>query len=346
MKRLVLSLIAALAVSTLFAGGTEAKAGEYRFKAKHDHVRKYCVGELVINDAGVEFVTAEEGHSRKWLYADVKLLKLVSPTELRVLSYENSRLKVGDRDFRFELTEGQLTKEVSDFVLSKVARPVSTSFVPASGEEPVYSIPVRHRRRIGGDEGVLKVYPTGVAYESAGGADDSRYWRWTDIQGVGRSGKFSLSVKTYEPELGGPTKSFDFDLKGRAGDEVYDYMWDRVNGVTGRLPSAAGVATLTRVAPREKPAPKPAASGEVTVVGYISDSACGLTHHEGMDETDCVLACAKNGRFVLADRENKRVYDLDDGAQGTAKKFANRKVRITGHPVGQGIHVMKIEPAS
>ena len=263
-----------------------------------------------------------------------------------MLSYENSKLKVTDRDFQFELTEGQLTKEVSDFVLSKVARPVSTTFVPASDEEPAYSIPVRHRRRLGGDEGVLKVYPTGVAYESAGEKDDSRYWRWSDIQGVGRSGKFRLSVSTYEPELGGPTKSFDFDLKEQAGDEVYDYMWDRVYGVSGRLPSAAGVATLTRVAPQERPAPKPAAAGEVTVVGYISDSACGLKHMEGMDDTECVLACAKNGRFVLADRENKKVYELDDKAQGAAREFANKKVKVTGHLMGQGIHVMKIEPAS
>ena len=344
MKRLVLSFIAALMLSA-FLSGAEASAAEYRYKVKHDHVRKYCVGELVINDEGVEYATREKGHSRKWQYADVKLLMLVSPTRLKVLSYEDGRLKVGDRDFSFELTEGELTKEVSDFVLSKVARPVSTTFVPASSEEPVYSIPVRHRRRLGGDEGVLRVYPAGVAYESAAGGDNSRYWRWSDIQGVGRSGKFSLSVKTYEPELGGPTKSFDFDLKERAGDEVYDYMWDRVYGVTGRLPSAAGIATLARVPPQEKPAPKPAA-GEVTVVGYISDSACGLKHMEGMDDTECVLACAKNGKFVLADRENKKVYELDDGAQAKAKEFANRKVRITGHLMGGGLHVMKIEPAS
>lgn len=345
MKRLVLSLITALTFSVFLLSAVEASAAEYRFKVKHDHVRKYCVGELVINDSGVEYVTGEEGHSRKWRYADIKMLKLVSPTVIKVLSYENSKLKVGDRDFRFELTEGRLTKEVSDFVLSNVKRPVSTTFVPDSGEEPVYAIPVRHRRRLGGDEGTLKVYPTSVVYESAGGADDSRYWRWSDIRGVGRTGRFQLSVKTYEPEFGGPTKSFDFDLKEPVGDEVYDYMWDRVYGVTGRLPAAAAVATLTREPRQEKPAPKPEA-GEVTVVGYVSDSACGLKHMEGMDDTECVLACAKNGRFVLADRENKKVYELDDKAQQEAKEFANKKVKVTGHLTGQSIHVMKIEAAS
>ena len=345
MKRLVLSLITALTFSAFFLNAAEAAAAEYRFKVKHDHVRKYCAGELVINDSGVEYVTEEKGHSRKWDYVDVKMLKLVSPTRLKVLSYEDSRLKVGDRDFSFELTEGELTKEVSDFILSKVARPVSTTFVPASDEEPIYSIPVRHRRRVGGDEGMLKVYPTSVVYESAAGGDNSRYWRWSDIQGVGRSGRFKLSVTTYEPELGGPTKSFDFDLKEQAGDDIYDYMWDRVYGVSTRLPSAAGVATLTRAA-QEKPAPKKEMAREVTVVGYISDSACGLKHMEGMDDTECVLACAKNGRFVLADRENKKVYELDEQAQVKAKGFANKKVKVTGHLVGQGIHVMKIEPAS
>ncbi|HEX6622462.1 MAG TPA: hypothetical protein VF064_02030 [Pyrinomonadaceae bacterium] len=345
MRKLIFNLFAAGVVS-LFIAGTAAAQTEYRFKVKHDHVRKYCAGELVITDSGVEYVTEERGHSRNWQYADVKMLKLVSPTKLKVLSYENGRFKVGDRDFSFELTEGEITREVSDFVLSRVKRPVSTSFIPDREDEPAYSIPARHRRRLGGDEGVIKVYADGVVYESGGGKEGSRSWRWSDIQGVGRSGQYRLSVTTYEPEFGGPTKSFDFDLKEALTDETYDYVWERVYKVSARLPSASEVKTLARAPVQEKRAPRKETSGEVTVVGYVSDSNCGLKHHEGMDETDCVLACAKGGRFVLADRENKRVYDLDDGAQDAAKEFANKKVRITGHLMGQGIHVMKIEPES
>jgi hypothetical protein len=346
MKRLVISLVAVLTVSLSSLGAAEAKAAEYRFKVKHDHVRKYCAGELVVGDSGVEYLTDEDGHARRWDFADIKMLKLVSPTKLKVLSYETGRLKVADRDFSFELTDGEITKEVSDFILSRVTRPVSTTFVPAADERPAFSVPVRHRRLFGGDSGALRVYATGVVYESEGGQEKSRYWRWSDIQAVGRSGRFKLSLTTYEPEFGGPSKTFDFDLKEPADDRLYDYLWEGVYRVSNRLPAAGGLPRAAAEPKGEAPAEKKEAAGEVTVVGYISDSACGLKHMEGMDDTECVLACAKNGKFVLADRENKKVYELDEQAQAKAKEFANKKVKITGHPVGQGIHVMKIEPAS
>ena len=190
------------------------------------------------------------------------------------------------------------------------------------------------------------MYAGGVSYEAEGGREHSRFWRWSDIRAVGRTGEFELSVTTYEPEFGGPTKSFDFDLKQPVGDEVYDYMWDRVYRVNYRLRPTGDQGKLAKEARPDKPAEKRETAGEVTVVGYISDSACGLKHMEGMDETACVSACAEDGKFVLADRENKVVYELDGGAREKVREFANRKVRVTGHLTGKSIHVMKVEPVS
>jgi hypothetical protein len=47
-----------------------------------------------------------------------------------------------------------------------------------------------------------------------------------------------------------------------------------------------------------------------SVVGYISDSMCGLKHMSGMgDDKNCTLTCVKGGsKFVLADRDHKKVY--------------------------------------
>ena len=48
---------------------------------------------------------------------------------------------------------------------------------------------------------------------------------------------------------------------------------------------------------------------DTTVVGYISDSSCGLKHMPGMgDDKSCTLMCVKNGKFVLADSDHKRVF--------------------------------------
>jgi hypothetical protein len=87
---------------------------------------------------------------------------------------------------------------------------------------------------------------------------------------------------------------------------------------------------------------------ESTVVGFISDSHCGLKHMDGMgDEKACTLKCVEGGgQFVLADREGKVVYTLDKDGQNKAKEYAGQKVKVTGHVTGKSIHVTSIEAAS
>lgn len=72
---------------------------------------------------------------------------------------------------------------------------------------------------------------------------------------------------------------------------------------------------------------------EKTIVGTISDSMCGLDHKSmkmGDDKT-CTLKCVDGGaKLVLADRDHKVVYTLDDAAQEKAREFAGQKVKVTG----------------
>jgi hypothetical protein len=86
---------------------------------------------------------------------------------------------------------------------------------------------------------------------------------------------------------------------------------------------------------------------ETAIVGFISDSMCGLTHMSGMgDDRSCTLECVKGGsKFVLADRDNKRVYRLDNTGQKKAREFAGQKVKVTGRVSGKNIRVTNIEPA-
>jgi hypothetical protein len=100
------------------------------------------------------------------------------------------------------------------------------------------------------------------------------------------------------------------------------------------------VTPLSGVAQKTKPAEK-------SLVGFISDSQCGLKHMAGMgDDKSCTLACAKNGKFVLADRDNKRVYQLDQTGQDKAREFAGQKVKVTGRVSGKTIRVTAIEAAT
>ncbi|MEP6706619.1 MAG: DUF5818 domain-containing protein [Pyrinomonadaceae bacterium] len=93
--------------------------------------------------------------------------------------------------------------------------------------------------------------------------------------------------------------------------------------------------------------PNAGAAPEKTVTGYISDNHCGLKHVKGMgDDKACTLMCVKNGKFVLADRDHKRVYRLDKTGQEKAREFAGQKVKVTGRVVGRTIRVTAIEAAS
>jgi len=89
-------------------------------------------------------------------------------------------------------------------------------------------------------------------------------------------------------------------------------------------------------------------AAETTIVGYISDSSCGLKHMSGMgDDKSCTLMCVKGGsKFVLADRDHKVVYRLDNTGQEKAREFTGQKVKVTGRVTGKTIKVTSIEAAS
>ena len=113
------------------------------------------------------------------------------------------------------------------------------------------------------------------------------------------------------------------------------------------LAAGAGRAAAAREGHAHGTKATASAAEEVEIVGYISDSSCGLHHMEGMgDEKSCTLMCVKGGsKFVLADREHKVVYRLDKVGQEKAREFAGQKVKVTGRVTGKTIQVTKIEAA-
>lgn len=108
--------------------------------------------------------------------------------------------------------------------------------------------------------------------------------------------------------------------------------------------SLSMLSALATTGPAQKTKAK--TTSPKTLVGYISDSSCGLQHMAGMNDKDCTLMCAKNGKFVLADRDNKVVYQLDKVGQEKAGEFAGQKVKITGRVSGKTIRVTTIEAAT
>lgn len=230
MKSMIIRLISAAALAVLVFGSQEARAQEFKYQVEHDHLYKSCKGELIINQDGVEYWTDNKDHARKWSYTDIKLLKLASPKKVEVVSYESGLKTIGrDKSFQFKVLEGEITEDVSEFLLARVARPLTTSFV-ATEEKAQYEIPVRHQHRFGGCQGTLRIFADRIVYESDK-EENSRYWRWSDIQSISRTGPYQFSVTTYEAKFGG-SKTYNFDLKERMEDTVYEFAWARVNRVT------------------------------------------------------------------------------------------------------------------
>lgn len=219
-----LSAIAALLLLVV----TTAAAQEFKYKVELDRLIGHRDGELLITDNGVEYHAKRENESRSWTYADIKLIEILSRTRLRLQTYKDRKLYLGtDESLTFKIIEGELNHAVSDFLRGRTTRPFVTSLVEENQQTSIAEIPVKHSHRFGGCEGVLKVYSDKLEYESKTG-HNSRSWRWIDIRSVGRSDIYRFEVETFEPQIGVSSRSFNFVLKERMSDEIYDLIWGRV----------------------------------------------------------------------------------------------------------------------
>lgn len=217
----VILLTIAFAVTPTFAQSFE-------FEVEHKHTLRNCRGKLLISQDGIEYQTDHKKDGRTWLYLDIRQVKVESPTEIEITSYEDKKWMPGqDRTFKFKLLEGKISPDIAALLMNKAKRPVVTSIMPESEGEPVFQIPVKHSHTFGGCEGMLKIYPDRITYESSDQPSNSRYWRYTDIQNFSHSSRFRFEITSFEDKLGGP-KSYNFDLKEEMPAQMYDYVWMRV----------------------------------------------------------------------------------------------------------------------
>ena len=163
----------------------------------------------------------EKKHHRTWTYPDVEFFEIVSTGELKIHSYESSGiLKLGsDRDYTFKLTQGGITNELYDLLVTKSPRAVVTHVV-FSGTEIVQEIPVRHRHTFGGCQGLLTIAQDKVIYRTDH-KDDSRIWRLKDLESFASNDPFHLRLST-------AFETFNFDLKLPLEEAAYEHIWKAI----------------------------------------------------------------------------------------------------------------------
>ncbi len=215
-------------VLLLFGAALPAAAQVHEFPVEHDHTWRSCRGALAITSERIEYKTENKEHARAWAYAELKQIKVVSPTALELTSYEDQRLMLGrDRVFAFKLLGGEITPEISALLMERATRPLVTSVPPTSESAPRFVAPVKHLHNFGGCSGTLRIYADRMAFESAEKPEHARFWRYTDIQNFSQSERFRFEITTSEIGFGGP-RSYNFQLKQEPPAQVYDYVWERV----------------------------------------------------------------------------------------------------------------------
>ena len=223
MKRLTLIIFV-----VAFFAAKPAFAQNYELSVEHEHTPGACQGTLVISPDQIEYKTTHKQDARTWRYDELRQIKIESPTEIKLVSYEDQKQMLGrDRVFKFKVLAKEITPEISAFLMERATRPLVTSVMPVTKGDLRFEVPVKHLHTFGGCLGTLKIYSDRVVYESKDMPSDSRNWRYGDIQNFSQSSRFRFEVTSFESKFGGP-KAYNFQLREELPAGAYDYVWARV----------------------------------------------------------------------------------------------------------------------
>jgi len=193
----------------------------FEYRVKHDHALGSCQGKLILSDHAISYDASNGKHSQRWPHLDIQRLD-VSSTRVWFETFQSQgweKLK-RDKAFEFRLLEGQLTAETQEFLRSKLSRPMVARLIGANGSD-VRLLSVRHRHRLGGCEGQLRVEKDRLLY-STDLARDKRAWRFDEIETIGSPDPYHLRVTTYN-------ETFTFDLKKALEEKTYRFLWAKVH---------------------------------------------------------------------------------------------------------------------
>jgi len=205
----------------ILAGAMWAQGAQ--FAVRHEHLRKGCAGVMTVDENGVRFTGAKQ-HAWRWKYEDIQELRL-APESIHILTYKDSKLRLGeDRAYNFT---GKIPAED---LYALLRDRMDQRFVAAVGQAPdlpSWSLPVKHLRPIVGSEGTLAFGAEAIVY-STPARDESRTWRYSDVESIGSSGPFQLTITTLE-------KGFNFQLKQPITEARYNQLWLQIEKKNGRI---------------------------------------------------------------------------------------------------------------
>ena len=179
---------------------------------------KTATGTLIFNSSGIEFHSDDPRASHAWPYLEVKTFDLTS-RRVVFTDYENHGHHLpGERHFRFDLNNS-VPASVAAELAQRVNKPGQNGD-PDPKAAAYLTVPARHGTRFGGTNGTLRFRDDGIDYVTSSG-QDSRSWRWADIQTLANPTPYLLRV-------GGYLETFEFELKQPVSPELFDRLWDHI----------------------------------------------------------------------------------------------------------------------
>ena len=186
--------------------------------AKLNRFPKSIRGSLTISSEGVDF-RPMKGEPIHWAVEDIRTVDLPRARKLSLIAYQNRRWHVpGDRPFVFDL-KNPLPADIAAEFVALIGKPAING-VPVSHAPAFATRGARHATCTGGSNGVLRFRDGGIDYLAAKG-NDSRSWRWADIQTVAHPEPYRLRVTGY-------LETFDFEMKEPLPDDLFDRVWDQL----------------------------------------------------------------------------------------------------------------------
>ena len=216
-----------------------AGAAELTYEVRHQRALKNHAGVLTIGDTGVSYQQTVPAGKRqnnpKRLekvqldYQDIQELWL-APDKLVLVTYKDRKWLFGvDRQFEFFLAKGKTFEGAYALLKGKLDR----RFVAALADpqpNALWELPVKLLGTIQGSEGILQVGPDRIVFRTDR-SRQSRSWRYEDIENVSTSGRYQLTVTTYERAKTnyGSMKGFNFQLKQPLDGKRFELLWKRLN---------------------------------------------------------------------------------------------------------------------
>ena len=214
----------------ILAAALPLAGADLSFPVRHEHLRKYCTGTMTVTTEGIAF--AGPKHSWRWKYGDIQQLKL-APGRIQVLTYRDRLLELGaDREYEFR---GALPPALYALWKDRLDQRFVAEVADA-GVKPVLAIPAKRLGALGGVQGTLKFADDRIVFD-ADSRNQSRTWRFTDIDSISASGPFDFTITTFEHARMhyGNRKQFQFQLKEPLSDTSYNQLWREINQKNGRI---------------------------------------------------------------------------------------------------------------